>query len=151
MKTITLEEYITNHPEPPAPAAIAPVRPCFSMHEGGLLRTRPGPTMLALYGSLEEVARALDAAGVKGVAPDEIMIAARLGAADVDVALSFLLFISAATRDRHDLYRANCPCVEGEALSRFQALQDLEDTDDPGFGPVAAGLPPAPPRPRLAE
>jgi hypothetical protein len=151
MEPMTLDQYIANQPEPPAPVAAAPVRPCFGMLEGGLLRSRPGPTMLALYGSLEEVARALDAAGDKGVAADEIMIAARLGAADVDVALSFLLFISAATHDGHDLYRANCPCVEGEALSRFQALQDLEDTDDPSFGPVAAGLPPAPPRPRLAE
>jgi hypothetical protein len=151
MKTMTLDQYINDPPPSPTPVPITPVRPCFSMLDGGLMRTRPGPTMLALYGSLEEVARAVDAAGDKGVAPDQILISKRIDAPDVDVALTFLLFISAATRDAHDLYRANCPCVEGEALSRFQTLQDLEDTDDPEFGPVAVGLPAAPPRPRLAE
>jgi hypothetical protein len=150
MHTMPLDQYINNPPPPPAPVAITQVRPCFQMLEGGVLRTRPGPAMLALYGALEQVARAFDAAGGGALTPDEILLARGLEAQDVEVALAFLLFISAVTRDESDHYRANCPCVEGEALSRFQPLQDLEDSDDPAFGPVAAGLPPAPPRPPLA-
>jgi hypothetical protein len=148
MNTMNLDQYIDNPPAPPAPVPTTQVRPRFQMLEGGVLRTRPGPTMLALYGALERVARAFDAAGASALQPDEILLAHGLEAQDVEVALAFLLFISAVTRDESDRYRANCPCVEGEALSRFQPLQDLEDSDDPAFGPVAARLPPAPPPPR---
>jgi hypothetical protein len=113
----------------------------------GLLRcrttTRPGPTMVARNGALQEVARTIAAAQGKGLSPDDIVLRAGLPSPDVEVVLSFLLFISAAVRDETDLYRANCPCVEGEALSRFQTLQDLDDTEDTEFGAVAAGLPAA--------
>ncbi len=129
MKTMTLDEYISNQPDQPTPVAITGVRPCFSMFEGGLKRTRPAPTLLARNGALEDVARVIDLCSQGGGAchaaaatPDEIVHATGLLPAEVGLILSFLLFISAVTRDAGDLYRANCPCVEGEALSRFQAL-----------------------------
>ena len=135
-KTMTLDEYISNQPEPPTPVAITPVRPCFQMLEGGLLRTRPGPALFARHGSLETVARAIDAAKGWDLTPDDIVTRAVVHAVDAEVVLSFLLFISALTRDASDLYRANCPCVDGEALARFQTFQDIDDFDDREFGPV---------------
>jgi hypothetical protein len=46
MKTMTLDQYIENPPDPPTVEPLTPVRPCFSLFEGGLRRTRPAPTML---------------------------------------------------------------------------------------------------------
>src|SRR5262245_61219874 len=126
MKHMTLEQYLAgNPPPPPEPVAAPPVRPRFEMYEGGLKRTRPGPDVLAPSGALNGVARAFDDAPGKPRQPDAIAGRTKRPPAEVEVCLSYLLFISAVTRDAADSYRANCPCVEGEAISRFQALQDL--------------------------
>jgi hypothetical protein len=150
MQTYTLDQFtdLDPTPGPPDPVPTTPVRPCFRVRDWGLERARPGPTMWCDLGGLQAVAGVFDAAKGGPLMPDEIVATANVAPAAADVALSFLLFISAVVRDRADLYRSNTPCVEAEALSRHGMLADVESTDDPeAAGSVPINIPPALARP----
>jgi hypothetical protein len=94
---------------------------------------------------LQAVAGAFDAAKGGPLAPDDVVANANVAPAAADVALSFLLFISAVVRAETDLYCSNTPCVEAEALSRHGMLGDVESTDDPEHeGSVPPNVRPVP-------
>lgn len=133
MKTYTLDEFaqLDPTPDPPDPVPTTPVRPCFRVRDFGLERARPGPTMWCDLSDLQAVAGAFDTAKGGPLMPDEVVAVAGVEPHAADIALSFLLFISAVVRAETDLYCSNTPCVEAEALSRHGMLGGTESTDDP--------------------
>jgi hypothetical protein len=147
MKTYTLDEFaqLDPTPDPPDPVRTTPVRPSFCVRDFGLERTRPGPTAWCDLGVLQAVAGVFDVGKGGPMTPDEVVAAARVEPHAADVALSFLLFISAVVRDEADVYRSNTPCVEAEALSRQGMLAGAAGTDDlEAEGTVPTNAPPVP-------